>query len=568
MALRDYAISTKIVAAFGVMSVLLVGGTAASLWRLGTLGDQVSEIVDHRLVKAELAQGMVRDVDALEYEMQSVLLPGGAGKAAAEQLSSATEELRKTDDPFARALSAAGQDASEEKLGGAVTRERENVKASIERIAQQLSQADSTGAINEASGTLSNAKRQLLTALIEYRNFQKAQIARARSDVGRSYGLIKFFMIAVNLVFLVVALDIAVWIVRNISSPLHQAASLASRVAAGDLTADVSSTRRDEVGWLFYELQQMTKNLQRIAGHVRNSAGSVVGAANAIMSEADRLSERTEAQASTLEQTAASIEELSSAVRQNNENAQQAGVLADTAAKVSVEGREVVQQVISTMDEINSSSKRIGDITGMIDGIAFQTNILALNAAVEAARAGDQGRGFAVVAQEVRSLAQRSATAAKEIKALINESVQRVEAGSKLVHKAGHAIAQTVQSIERVAQIMGHIVASSREQASGIDQVSQALVQMDSSTQQNAELAAQTAAAVKSLDQEARKLMQLVSELKLADGGATQTPTPAPSLDPPSAPAPRAPALARRKTPAQRPAPARAQLPEGEWTEF
>lgn len=312
-------------------------------------------------------------------------------------------------------------------------------------------------------------------------------------------------------------------IARSITRPLNQAVQVAKTVAAGDLTSRIELQQPgDETGQLLSALREMNQSLVRIVGEVRSDADTIATASGQIASGNMDLSARTESQASSLEETASSMEELTGTVKQNADHAREASQLAESASEVALKGGAMVSQVVETMTSINQSSRKIVDIIGVIDGIAFQTNILALNAAVEAARAGEQGRGFAVVATEVRSLAQRSANAAKEIKALIGDSVERVEIGARLVDQAGATMSEIVASIQRVTHIMADITAASQEQSSGIEQVNQAIMQMDETTQQNAALVEEAAAAAASLQQQAGNLAQVVSVFKLdSDSGAS-----------------------------------------------
>jgi methyl-accepting chemotaxis protein-1 (serine sensor receptor) len=330
-------------------------------------------------------------------------------------------------------------------------------------------------------------------------------------------------MLATVLITLALGGAIVVWLIRGITRPLLVAVGLAHSVAAGDLRSTVTVTSSDEIGDLLASLKMMQENLAHIVGQVRIGTDSIAGASKEIASGNLDLSARTEEQASSLEQTAASMIELTSTVRQNHENAGQASSLADAASGVAQKGGAAVQQMVATMGAINESSKRIVDIIGVIDGIAFQTNILALNAAVEAARAGEQGRGFAVVASEVRNLAQRSAAAAREIKALIGTSVERVDAGSRLAGEAGVTMEEVVSSVHRVSAIIGEISVASGEQQEGIEQIGEAISQMDGVTQQNAALVEQAAAAAEALQHQAASLAEAVSFFKLHDvqaGGA------------------------------------------------
>lgn len=304
--------------------------------------------------------------------------------------------------------------------------------------------------------------------------------------------------------------------VKNTLSPLKQAIDIANTLAAGDLTHKFPVNRSDEFGELLKALTQMGVNLRATVLDVQKNATSVRQATGEIASGNLDLSQRTEEQASSLEETASSMEELTSTVRQNTDNSINANEIAMTASNITTKGGEMMQEVITTMSSISESSSKIADIISVIDGIAFQTNILALNAAVEAARAGEQGRGFAVVATEVRNLAQRSATAAKEIKALIDDSVKKVEDGATLVNKTGQTMDEIVSSIKHLTEIMSDITAASKEQSTGIEQVNQAVTQMDEVTQQNAALVEQAAAAAASLEQQAHELVGAISIFNLA----------------------------------------------------
>ncbi|WP_343724758.1 methyl-accepting chemotaxis protein [Herbaspirillum huttiense] len=333
-----------------------------------------------------------------------------------------------------------------------------------------------------------------------------------------TYDQSRFGIIALLVGSLFVGMLLAVFVARIISAPLRTAGAFANQVAAGDLTAEIRVSSRDETGQLSMALAAMNESLRRIVSQVRSGSETIATASSQISAGNLDLSSRTEEQASSLEETASAMEQLTSTVRQNAENARQANQLALTASSIAQEGGKVVHQVIETMGNIDASSKKIVDIISVIDGIAFQTNILALNAAVEAARAGEQGRGFAVVATEVRSLAQRSATAAKEIKSLIDSSVQQVGVGSTLVQQAGVTMAEVVSSVQRVTDVMTEISAASSEQTQGIEQVNLAITQMDEVTQQNAALVEEAASASQSLSHQTRQLSDLVGVFRLPGG--------------------------------------------------
>ena len=336
------------------------------------------------------------------------------------------------------------------------------------------------------------------------------------SDSVASDRKVMLVTLGINLLAIIFGGLLAWTIGRSITQPLSYAVKVASRVAEGDLTGDIEVDSRDEAGELLQALKSMNANLLRIVSQVRSGTIAISASSREIATGNQDLSSRTEQQASALEETASSIEELTSTVRQNAENARQANQLAISAADVAVRGGAVVSDVVITMAEINAASKKIADIISVIDGIAFQTNILALNAAVEAARAGEEGRGFAVVASEVRSLAQRSASAAREIKDLIEDSVQKVQAGSELVSHAGDTMQEVVASVRRVTAIVAEISAASQEQSAGIEQVNGAVNQMDQATQQNAALVEQAAAASEAMHDESCRLTDAVSEFKLA----------------------------------------------------
>jgi methyl-accepting chemotaxis protein len=363
-----------------------------------------------------------------------------------------------------------------------------------------------------------------VTAALAFADQSMASVANVRADVQRE-------SIAFAALGTLLLLVLALWVRKRIVAPLKEAVAVAERISASDLSRAVAIDGTGEAGDMLHALEAMRISLSGIVSTVRSATDSINTASGEIASGNLDLSARTEHTASNLEQTAASMEQLTSTVAQSADAARQANQLAASAAQIAARGGQVVGQVVTTMEEINHSSRKIGDIIGVIDGIAFQTNILALNAAVEAARAGEQGRGFAVVAAEVRNLAQRSADAAKEIKGLIGTSVGKVEAGSKLVAQAGQTMSEIVGSVQRVSDIIGEITAASREQSEGIAQVNAAVNQLDQMTQQNAALVEESAAAAESLRDQAGRLMQVVQVFRIAGAsdGLRQIARPGPS---------------------------------------
>ncbi|WP_443270649.1 methyl-accepting chemotaxis protein [Variovorax sp. JS1663] len=388
--------------------------------------------------------------------------------------------------------------------------------AQQEALAGGLRQLSQPGAGGEA------VQKQLAAVAA----LQAQQAKTASAEVEEVIAGAQWLLFGLGLLALGVGVGWTIGMVRAIVRPLDEAILIAETVASGDLSKEFETERGGEFGRLLRGMGEMEDTLTDVVTRIKESTDSIVTASSQIASGNQDLSSRTEEQASSLEQTAASMEELTSTVKQNADNARQANQLALSASDVAVKGGDVVSQVVDTMASIHASSRKIVDIIGVIDGIAFQTNILALNAAVEAARAGEQGRGFAVVAAEVRNLAQRSAGAAKEIKGLIDDSVGKVNAGTALVSEAGRTMEEIVGSVRRVTDIIGEITAASHEQTQGIEQINQAITQMDQVTQQNAALVEEAAAAAASMQEQAGKLSQVVGTFKLDDDEAPAVPVP------------------------------------------
>ncbi|WP_412103164.1 methyl-accepting chemotaxis protein [Polaromonas sp. SM01] len=443
-----------------------------------------------------------------------------ANKKAHENLRVASSEFKDSHDA---ALKLASADAPALAILQKVGALREKQALLQTRIAE-LSVGDLNAAMTLLNTEETPAWREMRAQLQIFIKDKNAAADNAESELRAATQKMLIISLVMALVAILLGAGVTFWLTRNVMKQLggepDYAAEIATSIAAGNLSVNVNIQTNDRSSLLF-AIKSMRDSLAKVVGEVRSGTDTIATASSQIASGNQDLSSRTEEQASSLEETAASMEELTSTVKQNADNARQANQLAVSASSVAVRGGSVVAEVVGTMGAINASSRKIVDIIGVIDGIAFQTNILALNAAVEAARAGEQGRGFAVVAAEVRNLAQRSAAAAKEIKTLIGDSVDKVEEGSKQVAEAGKTMDEIVDSVKRVTDIMAEITAASQEQTSGIEQINQAITQMDQVTQQNAALVEEAAAAAASLQEQASGLSQVVSVFKLDHAQAT-----------------------------------------------
>ena len=509
-------LSVKLPLSFALALGLLFLGAMFGIFKLNNSLD----VYEHQVLATVAAHKKVAQIDArfstAIQEWKNVLLRGKDPKDLDKYWASHLKEMKAVQEGL-RELDKMSMDSAAKdslsKLHQAIPVVGEAYKKAFEAF--KSSGFDSTVGDNAARGKdresgalMTELKEKLSTA-------ESATSEAATKDADRSTML----ALTVMLVVAGVGLVGGVWLSRQIIHPLQQAVAMAERVAHGQLNNPIVVNGSDEIGALLQSLKAMQDNLAKLVINIRQGSEGVATASAEIAQGNNDLSARTEQQASALEQTAASMEELGSTVKQNADSARTANQLAQNASSVAVQGGRVVDQVVDTMKGINESSRKISDIIQVIDGIAFQTNILALNAAVEAARAGEQGRGFAVVASEVRSLAGRSADAAKEIKTLINASVERVEQGTALVDQAGSTMTEVVDSIKRVTDIMGEISAASNEQSLGVAQVGEAVSQMDQATQQNAALVEQMAAAASSLKSQAQELVQVVAAFKVDDSG-------------------------------------------------
>jgi len=552
MAFGNLKISIRLSAAFAVLMLLMLGMIATSILRFASIGAINDKIIRQDWVSAASANAI--DAAAREDAKRTLalfILPDQAARAKSYERIDA--DKRAID----AALTTLGNLAATAD-GKAALAKVQSARAAYSTSFLKVADLVEAGSKDEAATMMNNETFPALDALLDdirtMVDLQKNQVdasgAIAREDIASSRNL----MIALGVFGLLAGVWLAFWITRSITVPLNEAVDIAKHVAQGDLTRNIVPAGTDETGQLLQALKEMNDSLARTVGEVRAGTEAISTASSEIASGNLDLSARTESQASSLEETASTVEQLTGTVKQNADNARQANQLVVSASDVALKGGAVVGQVVSTMASIKDSSRKIVDIIGVIDSIAFQTNILALNAAVEAARAGEQGRGFAVVATEVRNLAQRSASAAKEIKTLIGDSVDKVDAGSRLVDDAGSTMNEIVTSVKQVADIMSEISAASQEQSNGILQVNEAVGQMDEMTQQNAALVEQAAAAAQSMQDQAATLSQAVSVFKLTapvrTNGAPASGNTARSLAPAkSASVNRSPTIAKRHAP-------------------
>jgi len=528
MKIKDLNIGVRLGAAFAVILAMMVVMLGTALWQLNHITNAKGEMAS-ATEKAKLAQEMragittnavstvakIRSMDPAEEQYYEEGMKPISKRAG--ELQKIFEEVIVSADGKVLLTALVEQRAKYSAARNQAYKMKTELGAGNPELLAFLNAKvmPEMRAYTEAAGKLAEFQEKLADEA-------NASIDAISSSVQRTLTLIGVAAVAIGAIF--------GWLLtRSITHPLGRAVELAQQVASGDLTADIHVDSRDELGTLTAALKTMNESLRKTVTAVRAGTETIVTASQEIASGNLDLSSRTEQQASSLEETASSMEELTGTVRQNADNARQANVLAKNASQIASHGGEVVSQVVSTMASINESSKKIGDIIAVIDGIAFQTNILALNAAVEAARAGEQGRGFAVVASEVRNLAQRSAGAAKEIRGLITDSVAKVDAGGRLVDEAGSTMQEIVEGITRVTDIMSVIASASAEQTVGIEQVNEAITQMDSVTQQNAALVEEAAAAAGSLQEQAAELAQIVSVFKVGDGNVVRSTRRAPS---------------------------------------
>ena len=511
--MKNLKIGTRLGIGFALVLALMACIAGIGVFRLQGVGDAVQEMVQRSLVKERLAANWLLNTSSNSVRTFALVKSNDAEVQAylQKQMSKTSAGISETQAKLEAML-----DSPEEQAISADIKEKRSqyvgLRNAILKLKAEGKQDEAAALTNDKLVPMLEVYDASIRGMLTHQAERIDKAAEAVHGLNRA-GRANVIVLAV--VALLLGGVLAWLLTRSITRPLNEAVRVAQTVADGDLTSRIESSSRDETGQLMMALKNMNASLATVVSGVRQGTDAIATASGEIAAGNQDLSSRTEEQASSLEQTAASMEELTSTVKQNADNARQANQLALSASEVAVKGGNVVGQVVDTMASINASSKKIVDIIGVIDGIAFQTNILALNAAVEAARAGEQGRGFAVVASEVRNLAQRSGAAAKEIKGLIDDSVGKVDIGSALVGEAGKTMAEIVGSVKRVTDIIGEITAASQEQSTGIEQVNQAIAQMDQVTQQNAALVEEAAAAAQSMQEQAASLVGAVSVFKL-----------------------------------------------------
>ena len=568
MSLANLKVGARLGLGFGAMIAMMIAIAVLGVNNLRSIQGELDLLIHDKFTKVVLANSMVDGVNIIARAMRNSLLE--TDKAKIEKELDRIDVNRKAVKENLDKLEAKVHSNTGKALFAAIVDARSkyiDTQATFEKLVKE-------GKLEEAKVLMLKDIRPMQATYLESINklieHQTEEMSTVGDEASRQVQSVILWITVISLIALAIGVVVGFLITRSITRPLQEAVEVAGAVAKGDLTQRIEVKSKDETGQLLQALKGMNESLVGIVAEVRGTTDSITTASQEIAQGNADLSQRTEEQASSLEETASSMEELTSTVRQNTENAKQANQLATNASDIAVKGGKVVGDVVETMASISTSSKKIVDIISVIEGIAFQTNILALNAAVEAARAGEQGRGFAVVAGEVRNLAQRSAAAAKEIKTLIDDSVNKVDVGSKQVDQAGATMTEIVQEVKSVTDIMAEIAAASNEQSAGIEQVNQAIIQMDEVTQQNAALVEEAAAAAEAMQEQAEVLMHAVSTFKLEAGRVTTRAAAAkPAVKHASAPA-----IVRRQAPAAAPATSARRIAkvkedkDGDWKEF
>lgn len=512
--LARFKIATRLAIGFGLVLLLATALLFMGLFHMSQLRASTDYIFNSKVASLNAAADMRAQGRSLSLILRKLTAPtdSAEGERESKNLTLALESYAKSEALLKQHL----EEAEGQKIFQEATQLKQSILGVIEKIKANVAGGNYFDAANLLQTEFNAPHEKWMQVLSDLASKQNNAMLVTYEQSQHDYHNAVTAMLIVGVLIIGFGAYAAWLISRSISVALTAAARYADEMASGNLSSIIAVSGQDEISALLTSLQQMQNNLIQTVQHIKQGTNTIALASQEIASGNADLSNRTELQASSLEETASSMEELTSTVKQNADNARQANQLVVSASNVAVKGGAVVGQVVSTMGSIKESSRKIVDIISVIDGIAFQTNILALNAAVEAARAGEQGRGFAVVASEVRNLAQRSATAAKEIKDLIGSSVNQIEQGGQLVDEAGKTMKEIVVSVQQVADIMSEIAAASQEQSAGIEQVNRAITQMDAMTQQNAALVEQASAAAESMEEQAAALAQSVDVFQLA----------------------------------------------------
>jgi len=513
--INNMRVGSRLGAAFGLIILLLIIVSATAVIKISSINSSIEQIVNDRYVKVRLAFDVRDGVNDQIKFLRGIVIDTKNPEQNKKRYLQLDDTIKQTNLAMDKIAAIQSTPTGKQKIK-ALQDASDVFEAGKEELIRLAQAGDVEGATEYVLRKLTTSQNAYLGLATAFADSQDAQLqAEGKKAVADGQTAIELTLVF-SLIAVLLAMIMGYFLTRSIIRPLGTAVQVAESVAAGDLTTEIRVTSSDETGQLMQGLKNMNENLLRIVTEVRSGTQAISSASSQIAAGNLDLSSRTEEQASSLEETASAMEQITATVKQNADNARQANQLAAQASRVAVEGGEVVGQVVSTMEGINVSSRKIVDIISVIDGIAFQTNILALNAAVEAARAGEQGRGFAVVASEVRNLAQRSASAAKEIKVLIDDSVSKVDNGTQLVAKAGATMAEVVSSVKNVTDIVGEISIASHEQSTGIEEINKAITQMDEVTQQNAALVQEASSAAYSLNEQAERLAESISIFKVS----------------------------------------------------
>ncbi len=509
------SLGKRLTLSFTLVISLMTLLAALAYVRIANLNGEIDRIIKDRYPKTAVANDIKAQINEISRSMLGILIMADPGQIKAE-----VEKIDKVSLVNNEAIATLDKIITDEKgreLLKSIVEIRDKFRPLQQAFITLVNEDKKDEAQLKYLFSMRPLQKKYFDALDLFVQYQNGQMETAGDSSTHMANQTQWLILILAVAAALTSTVVGFLVTRSIVRPLKTAMGVTQRVAAGDLTSNIDTQSQDEVGQMMTGLKHMNDSLKQLVGEVRASTTIIASTSQEIAAGNLQLNDRTVEQAQTLQETTSSMHDLTSIVKQNADSTQEANELAASASEVAIKGGAVVSQVVQTMGSIHASSKKIADIIGVIDGIAFQTNILALNAAVEAARAGEQGRGFAVVASEVRSLAQRSATAAKEIKALIDDSVSNVENGSRLVGQAGTTMTEVVESVKRVTTIMSEITAANREQSAGIQRVNHSIVRMDEVTQQNAAMVEEAASAAQALHNEADLLSRSISVFKLDD---------------------------------------------------